>query len=171
MLGHSLLEAAAAISVSALLLSTAVGGIALSASTLAQCAALEAEMLAWRQIEHLIDTAVDRAGLGPSRPTPLADFGPDQLVIQSDLDGNGSVNPRSAETTTIALRVGKSGTALVHKVGRQAMRLISDMGPESRLRVYTSTALPTAGPSQVALVELRVGGEKDGRVLLWALPR
>ncbi len=62
-----LLETIAALVVTGALLATLTAGLAANARLAAEAAAIEASVVRWRQVEHLLDVAVARSGAGPLR--------------------------------------------------------------------------------------------------------
>ena len=76
-----------------------------------------------RQVEHLIDIAVARAGTGPSRPAPVSDATTEKITLHADLNGDGTVDSSSSEQTELELRStsASSPRTLLHRLGKQGM--------------------------------------------------
>jgi hypothetical protein len=81
---------------------------------------------------------VELAGADPLRAgvRGLASAGPAHVVLESDLDRDGAVNPASAETIRLAWN-GASGGRLQRAVGHQAMPIAARVPPGGfRLRYF-----------------------------------
>jgi hypothetical protein len=117
-----LLETSVALGVSAavtaLMLATSASQVRLAVDA----TALAVRIVEARQVDHLIDETLGRAaGL------VVADADATQIVVTADIDGDGWIDPHSAERTTLILRRGDAGRRLLHRQGRQSMAIADDL--------------------------------------------
>jgi len=129
-----MLEAMAALGLQALvlasLLATSTGLTILAGEAWKVDGALFAE----RQVEHLIDTAVARAGAGPSSPPPIASATQSKVVLYADLNGDGAVDTSTSEQTELELRYPSASTCtLMHRLGRQGMTVEEGLPPAAQM--------------------------------------
>jgi hypothetical protein len=121
-----------------------------------------------RQLEQLASRAFVRAGEGPRRPSPLAVAHRDELVLTADLDGDGTVDPHTAERTSFLIRRDTDGRAkLLHRIGRQSMTVSQPLSRDAAFVYLAADGSRTSSLDRIRLVRLPVAG---GHVWL-AVPR
>lgn len=171
----SLLEAAAALGVSAavtVLMTTSLTG---AVRVHAACLAVGDELFKARQLEHLVDRATLAAGSGPARPGAVSSISADTVVFASDHDGNGSIDTTSSETTALEVRQSGSQARVRVRLGRQTMTVLEVDDSESSLVVRDRHG-GFANAATASLVELKIV-DRDGnpddalaKRLLFSLP-
>ncbi len=163
MIAPSLLETAAALALHAGVLATLVSGLGANVRLAHELWTIEAELFRERQVEHLLDRAVMQAGAGPSTPPPVARADGGEIVLHSDRDGDGHVNPRSAEVTSVYFKTSGAKARLVYKLGRQAMTVMEDLSSESRFVHMDAAGMPATLAAEVKLIELRIERPETSR--------
>ncbi len=135
MLGASLLEVVFALALEAAVLASLFAALTTALITQRAVWDEQARLFVERQVEHLVDQATAAAGAGPSRPAALAELDAARIVVEADANGDGIVDPTSAERTAFSVRSGASpsGDALVHEIGRQSMRIAEPLPQDARL--------------------------------------
>jgi hypothetical protein len=125
MLPATILEAMAALGLQALLLASLLTSTTGIAILVHDVWVVQASAFGERQVEHLVDVAVARAGAGPSRPAPVANATSEQITLYADLNGDGSVDTSTSEQTQIELRhtSASSPRTLLHRIGNQGMTI------------------------------------------------
>ncbi len=166
-----LLEAVAAMAIEALVLSASLAGIIANSQLLSAAALLHSDILQWRRVEHLFDTTLRRAGYGPNAPPPIAEASAARIVVQSDHDGDGRIDPRSSEITIFYFSDKDGGRSLMHRMGRQSMTLISGLSDRSVFRIFDGRGTAAGSPGQARLLEIDCRSANEIRTLLrMALP-
>ncbi len=107
------------------------------------------------QIERLLDSALSP----PAATASVVTATPTLMIVTADLDGDGHIDERSAETTTFEIVDKGQGRMLRHGLGRQTMKLAEGLHPESRLAYLDRAGGPTASAAEVAAVII-VAGER-----------
>lgn len=156
----SLLEAAAALSVSAavtVLMTTSLTGAVRVHSA---CVAVGDQLFEARQLEHLVDRATLAAGAGPARPASVSSISTDTVVFASDHDGDGAIDTTSSETTALEVRQSGSQARVRVRLGRQTMTVLEIDDSESSLIVLDRHGGP-ANAATAGLVELSIT-DRDG---------
>ena len=92
-----------------------------------------AESFAERQVESLIDVATGRAGAGPASPAAIASASSTSVVLQADLNGNGTADTSSAERTELEVRTSSGTRVLYYKIGGQSMKIEESLSATSVL--------------------------------------
>ncbi|MGH7896009.1 MAG: hypothetical protein ACREQL_15160 [Candidatus Binatia bacterium] len=126
--GSTLVELLVGVALAALLATAIVGAVASGLRMLARLGLrAEAEDIAHLAVEALAFD-VRRAGVDPMGAgiEALADARPDRLTLQADLDGDGTVDPASEETTMYVCSA--SGRKLSRVIGGQSLPLANDVG-------------------------------------------
>jgi hypothetical protein len=107
-----------------------------------------------RHVEHLLDSAFARtlaAGGTVSECTG------DTVVLEADLDGDGSVDPNSSERTAFSVVVRTaSRRALTQQLGRQSMTLSDSLAGDAALRCLDALGGAAAAASLVRVVDVPV---------------
>lgn len=170
----SLLETAASLGLSAGVVALLTANLAAAARTHAACLLLAEDLFRVRQLEHLVDRATLLAGAGPTRPPPLASLTSDTAVLAADLDGDGTVDPNSSETSAVEVRPDGADARVRLRLGRQTMTVLEAEDSEATLAAFDRRGL-VADAASASLVELVLaardedGGESLQR-MLFALP-
>lgn len=155
----SLLEAIAALGLQAVLLATLVSTLSMAAAAGRGAWDLHADGAGRRQVEHLVLEAFARAGRGPSSPHPLAVARADELVLTTDLDGDGSVDGRTAERTALLIRADRDGRSrLLHRIGRQSMTVSAPLEAGAAFVYLTAGGSRATSLDGVRLVEVPIAG-------------
>jgi len=147
MIAASLLEAITSLALQSLVLASLLATLGLHVVLFEDAHALLAEAYDARQAEQLLDTAVGAAGTGYGPPAPIAQASPTAVVLDADLDGDGAIDDRGAERTTLEIRDDSGDRSrLLHWLGRQAVTISADLPADARLELL--------GPSGAAAVSL-----------------
>lgn len=153
----SLLESIAALAVEA----TVVIGLTATLTTVATVAdgigELRRTRMDARRVEQLLDHAVARAGAGPTSPHALLYAEPLRVVLQSDADGNGTIDSRTSELIEFVLRHDGNTQRLVHRIGRQSMTLVRGVPADARMLFRRADGRPTSDPRAVRSISIPVG--------------
>lgn len=169
----SLVEAAASAAVGGAVLALVTAAMASAARIDAEASRLAEEVFRARQLEHLVDRAVLTAGSGPKRPAPLSSLSPSSAVFTGDLDGNGTVDASSSETTALEVFQDGSMARLRVRLGRQPMTVLDAESSDARLLAFDASGR-AAGAATASLVELVVAprdeGGDGGMPLRFAIP-
>jgi len=171
----SLLEAAAALGVSGVVMVLMTTSLTGAARVNAACIALGDELFRVRQLEHLVDRTTLAAGAGPTRPAPVSSLSDDTVVFASDHDGDGSIDSTSSETTALEVRQSDGDARVRLRLGRQTMTILEAGDSDASLLVLDTRGV-AADPTTASLVELSIaahGGSPDdarNRRMLFSLP-
>lgn len=154
MIASSLLESAAALAVTTIVLATLTAALGATAVTAHGAWELAHAMAEQRHVEHLLDTAFARtlaAGGG------IVECSGETVVLEADLDGNGAVDLNSSERTAFTVDVRTaSRRALTQQLGRQSMTLNDTLAGDATLRCVDALGSLIADPSLVRVVEVPV---------------
>lgn len=167
-----------------LLVATLIGGVVLASAVallrqqgrtalVSQAAVAAIGTAAWAAQIAARDVAL--AGADPMRVglAPLVEARPDRLVLQSDRNGDGSIDPASAERVTLAWSPAGGGS-FVRALGRQSMAIASGVGRDDlRFRYFREdgSEIGSAGGSLApedlprarrVVIELGVAGNAAG---------
>jgi len=155
MVPASLLEAMAAIGLQALVLASLLTSTTGITILVGDVWSAHASAFAERQVEHLVDAAIARAGAGPADVPAVGDATSERIVFQADLDGDGVVDTSSAEQTELELRAtsASSPRTLLHRLGRQGMTVEDDLPSTSRVSLLGRGGAP-ATPTDATGVEI-----------------
>lgn len=170
-----LLEAAAAVGISAIVVAMVTGSLTSAVRVQTACMELGNEMFEARQLEHLVDRAVLAAGAGPGHPAAIASLSNDTITFASDQNGDGRVDTSSSETTALEVRqIGNQGRVRV-RLGRQTMTVLeADDATATISAVDRSGRRADAATATVIdlLIAARNAGSEDAplRRLLFAVP-
>jgi hypothetical protein len=166
----SLLEAAAALGLEALALSSLLCAATNLAVLTRDAWELHAETFRERHLEHLIETAGAYAGSGPGRPAAVAAASALSIVFHADVDGDGAVDSTSAERTELELRAGAGGTRnLFHHVGRQSMKVADGLSADAHFELSGANGA-AADPSHATALLVPFAGVSRTVVLPLGLP-
>ena len=168
----SLLECAAALSVTSALLALLCGALTGAARIHAACFSLSSELFSARQLEQLADHATSLAGAGPLRPPAVASVDAENVVFASDQNGDGHVDTTSAETTALELRRSSGDSRIRLRLGRQTMTVLEAKGTAATLTVLDrgGVAATAATASLVILSIPPATGDAAPKQLLFSLP-
>jgi hypothetical protein len=119
-----LLEAAAAVGISASVLLLMTTSLSSAVRIQALSSEVTGELFAERQLEQLVDRAASLAGNGPARPSAIVSLSDDTVVFASDGNGDGIVDPTSSETTALETRRANGNTVVRLRLGRQTMQVL-----------------------------------------------
>ncbi len=157
---------------SAAVLLVCTSGLAATARLHAACLALEEEMFAERQLEHLVDRASLAAGSGPLRPPALTSLDASNAVFGADLDGNGTVDSSGSETSALEVRRSGNEARIRVRVGKQTMTVLVLPETEATIEGLDREGRgATASTATLLELELRPRADVDAaRRLLFALP-
>ena len=171
MLPVSLLEAAAALLIQSAVLTTLVAGAATVMRTQTHTASMTTQILSLRQVENLLERIAAKAGNGPALPAALAIAEADRAVFLTDLNGDGSINARNAETSTFEFVERSGRRQLRYRIGRQTMTVLDNLDVTSRW-LYRDAYGAAADAAATTLLELTLGtDETRGELrLLFSLP-
>jgi type II secretory pathway component PulJ len=171
----SLLEAAAALGISAAVTALLTASLSGAVRVHTACVALTDDLFEVRQLEHLVDRSALAAGAGPMRPAAISSLSSDTVVFASDSNGNGSVDATSSETTALEVRqIGAQARVRV-RLGRQTMTVLEADESDASLVAVDKRGLP-ASSTTASLVELAISPhaqpEEDTRIrrMLFSLP-
>ena len=171
----SLLETAAALTVSGTVMILMTTSLAGAVRVHAACVTLGDELFQARQLEHLVDRTTIAAGAGPTHPEPVSSLSGDTVVFASDHDGNGSVDTTSSETTALEVRQSGAEARVRLRLGRQTMTVLTADDSDASLAVLDRRGL-VAVSTTATLVELSIlergqpaGGPRIRR-MLFSLP-
>ena len=154
MIASSLLESAAALAVTTIVLATLTAALGASAVTSRGAWEMAHEMAEQRHVEHLIDAAFARTLAAGGQ---VVECTGSTLVLEADLDGNGAVDPNSSERTAFSVVVRTaSRRALTQQLGRQSMTLNDTLPGSAALRCIDAVGSPAANPTFVRVVEVPV---------------
>lgn len=159
MIASSLLESAAALAVSTIVLATLTATLGASAVASRATWGLAQEMTDQRHVEHLLDAAFARTLAAGGR---VLECTAATVVLEADLDGDGLVDPNSSEHTDFSIVDRTAGRrALTQQLGRQSMTLSDSLPADATLRCIDAFGSPTVVASLVRVVEVPVGTTSD----------
>jgi hypothetical protein len=154
MIASSLLEAAAALAVTTIVLATLTTALGASGVAAHQTWALAHRMAEERHVEHLLDAAFARtlAAGGAVVECTL-----DTVTLEADLDGDGVVDTSSSERTAFSVVDRSSGNrALTQQLGRQSMTLNDVLPATAAIRCIDAFGALAASPNLVRVVEVPI---------------
>jgi hypothetical protein len=151
----SLLETMAALAITASTMAFSVATLAASARLHADADRTVDALFSERQLEHLVERAAASAGTGPGRPPPVSLATVEDVVLAADLNGDGTVETDSAETTALEVRRVGREARLRLRLGRQVMTVRTLPDTTARLRGLDRWGHP-ATATDTALIELTV---------------
>lgn len=155
MIASSLVESAAALAVSTIVLATLTATLGASAVASRATWGLTQGMADQRHVEHLLDAAFARTLSAGGR---VLECTAATVVLEADLDGDGSVDASSSEHTAFSVVVRTADRrALSQQLGRQSMTLNDTLAGNAGLRCLDAFGSPAADPSLVRVVEVPVG--------------
>lgn len=156
MIASSLLESAAALAVTTIVLATLTAALGASAVSSQGAWGTAQGMADQRHVEHLLDTAFARTlAAGGS----VRECTNETVVLEADLDGDGSVDPNSSERTAFSVVVRTaSRRALTQQLGRQSMTLSDALPGDAALRCIDSLGGIAADANLVRVVRVPVTG-------------
>ncbi|MFQ5477927.1 MAG: hypothetical protein ACE5E4_04845 [Candidatus Binatia bacterium] len=166
-MGHGLVQAMAALALEGLLLASLLGSLVSTVRLAASCHQLQATMARASQVERLVDSAAAVAGAGSPTQAAVLDADSAHVSLMADLDGNGLIDDRSAELTSLELRKIANSRRLSHRIGRQSMTILEGLPVSATVRNYDVFGLPPDAPSDLRLFSLPDGVGN----LYYALPR
>jgi hypothetical protein len=156
MIASSLLESAAALAVTTIVLATLTAALGASAVTSHGAWEVAQGMADQRHVEHLLDTAFARTLAAGGSVLECTD---ETVVLEADLDGDGSVDPNSSEHTAFSVVVRTaSRRALTQQLGRQSMTLNDTLPGDAALRCIDGLGGSAADASLVRVVGVPVTG-------------
>ncbi len=168
----TMIDTAAAMAIGGYLVASLVGAAAQQARVLTRLGQVESEILRARQIEHLLDSAIDAARANPPASEPVAALTATSIVIVADRNRDGTIDPHSAERTTFRLRERGGSTALMHAIGRQWVTLRNDLANTSHLAAHDTYGAETGEAASVAVVSLALAPTSGASARLVArIPR
>ena len=118
---------------------------------------LQQQLLNRRHVEHLLSTSISRAGRGFEGASALTIATSTVLVLRADLNGDGRIDDRSAETSSFELERGSGATRLLHRMGRQSMTLARGLPEDAAFVLLTDHGQPATSAASVAVVVLEAG--------------
>ena len=164
-----LLEAVFSATLTASVLAMLAMGTLMSGRLLDQLARAISEPALELQLERLFDrTVANPATLGAPR---IVVAEPRRFLIDTDLDGNGRINERSAESSGFELVERASALELRHRMGRQSMTIVRGLAPQASFVYrdrYGEEAATTQTVRSVALERPDVDAPLQVRV--WTIP-
>jgi len=125
MLSATLLETVAALAIQTLAI-TGLAALFASSATIATASARLANRIDdLIHVEHLVDSAASRSGLGPgAQSISIRSDTRDRIELLADLDYDGSLDPRSKETIAITITsLDRETRSLIFRVGRQSVAI------------------------------------------------
>jgi len=155
MIASSLLESAAALAVSTIVLATLTATLGVSAVASRATWGLAQGMADQRHVEHLLDAAFARTLAAGGR---VLECTASTVVLEADLDGDGLVDPNSSEHTGFSIVARTAGLrALTQQLGRQSMTLSDSLPADATLGCLDTLGSPTVTASLVRVIEVPVG--------------
>ena len=145
MIASSLLESAAALAITTIVLATLTAALGASGVTSHGAWELAHRMAEERHVEHLLDAAFARTLAAGGAVVECTDR---TIALEADLDGNGTVDANSSELTAFTV-VDRTGgrRALTQQLGRQSMTLNDTLPGDAQIRcVDASGASATSAP-------------------------
>ncbi len=167
-----LLEAVAALAISAAVMALVTVSLTGAARIQAAASTLAGELFAARQLEHLVDRAALAAGSGPAHPAPVPSLDGSNVVFASDQNGDGAVDSTSSETTALEVRH-VAGTARVRvRLGRQTMTVLEAGDSDATLEALDrgGGSANAASATLVALTVRAEGADSVERRMLFSVP-
>jgi hypothetical protein len=149
----TLLEAAAALAISGMVMLMMTGELVASARLHEACLQLTDRLFTERQLEQLVDRAVLAAGNGPAHPAPISSLSSDTVVFAADQNGDGSVDSTSSETTALEVRPNGREARVRVRLGRQTMTVLTAADTEAMLSAVDRYGR-AASATTATLVEL-----------------
>ena len=162
MIASSLLETAASLAVTTIVLTTLTAAVGAAGVSSVDAWRLSHGLAEQRHVEHLLETAFSRTLAAGGRIVECTDRA---VVLEADLDGNGAVDPFSSERTGFSVVV-RSGSrrALTQSIGRQSMTLDDTLAGNAAVRCVNALGSVTADPLLVRAIEIPVASNSS-RVL------
>ena len=135
MLPATLLETLAALAIQTLAI-TGLAALFASSATIATASARLANHIDdLIHVEHLVDSAVSRDGLGPgAQAIPIPPDTRDRIELLADLDYDGFLDTRSKEAITITITSrDRESRSLIFRVGRQSVAIGPPLMPSDTI--------------------------------------
>jgi hypothetical protein len=154
MIASSLLESAAALAVTTIVLATLTAALGASGVTAYGTWELAHRMAEERHVEHLLDAAFARTLAAGGAVVECTN---QRIALEADLDGNGAVDPNSSERTAFSVVDRAAGRrALTQQLGQQSMTLNDTLPGTAIIRCVDALGAPTASATLVRVVEVPV---------------
>jgi hypothetical protein len=154
MIASSLLEAAAALAVTTIVLATLTATLGASGVASHGTWELAHRMAEERHVEHLIDTSFARTLAAGGAVVECTEH---TVALEADLDGDGTVDRSSAERTAFSV-VDRAETrrALTQQLGQQSMTLNDTLTSAAKIRCMDARGFAAAAAELVRVVEIPV---------------
>lgn len=155
MIASSLLEAAASLAITTIVLATLTASLGATAVTSLAAWSAVHEALEERHREHLLEATFRRA-----RETggTVAACSTTEITLDADLDGNGSIDASSAERTAFVIAARSGGKrALSQRIGGQSMTLTDTLSASAEIVCRDAFGVATAEPTAIRVVDVPVG--------------
>ena len=153
----TLIESIAALALEAIVMIGLASTIAAATELTAQLREQRHTIVDARRVEQLLDHAFALAGAGPTGSAAIVAADPARVVLHSDLDGDGAIDPRSSERTEFSLRRDGSSKRLVHRIGRQSVTVVRGLPTGARLSYRDINGRSTQDPLAIRLVRIPLG--------------
>lgn len=154
MIASSLLESAAALAMSAIVLATLTAALGASAVTSHGTWELAHRMAEERHVEHLLDAAFARTLAAGGAVVECTDR---RIALEADLDGNGAIDASSSERTAFSVVDRTTDRrALTQQLGQQSMTLNDTLPGTAAIRCLDTFGAPTASAALVRVAEVPV---------------
>ena len=153
----SLIESIAALAIESIVMIGLVATLGTSTSMTAELREQRDRIVDLRRVEQLLDHTFALATASPQSSASVALTEPTRLLLLSDLDRNGSIDPRSSEHTEFYLREDEGGPSLVQRLGRQSITLLRGLPPGARMKYRDGSGRPTNETAAVRLLGLPLG--------------
>ena len=163
----SLFETIVVLGVQATLLASTLSAFLASVGTAAEIGGIAHEIDRNRHVEHLVDAATIRAGLGARGSRAVLLESRRRVRIDSDLDLDGRTNPRSKERVRLEMRNDHGATLLRMHVGAQASTLLRDL--PAGAAIVSGAGRSAAGALLFEWVSIRAGAQA-GALAFFTVP-
>jgi len=154
LIASSLLESAAALAVTTIVLATLTATLGASGVASHRTWELAHQMAEERHVEHLIDAAFARTLAAGGAVVECSDR---TIALEADLDDNGSVDPNSSERTEFSVVDRTAGRrALTQQLGRQSMTLNDQLSADAAIRCVDALGGPAGNAMLVRVAVVPV---------------
>lgn len=163
----SLLETIVAIALEAVVLSGLTTSLLAATEMTATLRTQRGRTLETHRLEQLIDHGITLAGTGPAHPPAVAEAEAKRLVLHADLNGDSSIDPRSAERIELIVRSDGSTQRLVHRIGRQSATIARELTGDASFTYLDALGRATIDRSEIRLVHVPA---PDGQIVIALRP-
>ena len=146
------LEALFALALHGIVLASLLAGTTTLTVLAREAWSVHAQSFAERQVESLVDVATARAGAGPANPAAVGTASASSVVLQADLDGNGTAETSSAERTELELRASSGTRVLFYRIGGQSMRVEEKLPGSSAFALLAANGNPASNAAEATCI-------------------